>query len=503
METCARTQRRLTLPTIVGGLLLALGVARLLAEVPLLWELEARDNAEAIVYGQAMRLLHGGPLYLPLTAPPYTVTAYMPLFYSLAALLHRVLGPNFLAGRLLTLIAAVCLTILVAALACRTTGQRRSGALAAGLVLTLGFAGPPGPPWLALYRVDVLGVALAVGAVTVLAGGTEYRRVLIAGTLAALALLTKQTLAAATLAGALWLFEQDRRKASAFGAIAVGAPLVVGAVLELAGGAFVQSTITANINPFDLASLGLNLFILAIFQLGPLIAAGVLFAVCGRGERGSPQRLLVYYWLAALLPLAALAKVGSWHNYWIEWSVPTAILASASLEAFKGLAGTRRTMVFVLTTVALAMSTLVAAFVTEWSVSTALASTGTQRARNAAFAEVVACVRATPGQAIAMPMDAVALAGKPLYVEPAIFSILADAGIIPTGPVIDTIRTGGVGVVVMDLRPDGEQWFHGAGQPIWRADVLAAMRESMELRSEKAGRLIYTPRGSQPPGECL
>ena len=102
-----------------------------------------------------------------------------------------------------------------------------------------------------------------------------------------------------------------------------------------------------------------------------------------------------------------------------------------------------------------------------------------------------------------MPMDAVALAGKPLYVEPAIFSILADAGIIPTGPVIDTIRTGGVGVVVMDLRPDGEQWFHGAGQPIWRADVLAAMRESMELRSEKAGRLIYTPRGSQPPGECL
>jgi hypothetical protein len=55
----------------------------------------------------------------------------------------------------------------------------------------------------------------------------------------------------------------------------------------------------------------------------------------------------------------------------------------------------------------------------------------------------------------------------------------------------------------MDLRPDGEQWIHGAGQPIWRADVLEALRETMTLRSEKAGRLIYTPRASQPPSECL
>ena len=54
----------------------------------------------------------------------------------------------------------------------------------------------------------------------------------------------------------------------------------------------------------------------------------------------------------------------------------------------------------------------------------------------------------------------------------------------------------------MDLRPEGDQWLHGAGRPIWRDHVLDAMRETMELRSEKEGRLIYAPRGSQPPLEC-
>src|SRR3954467_13114807 len=119
MKTCARTEQRLSLPTIVGALLLALGVVRLLAEVPLLWELEARDNAEAIVYGQAVRLLHGEPLYQPLTSPPYTVTAYMPLYYALAAALQAVFGPGFLAGRLLTLVSSVCLAATVGALGWR------------------------------------------------------------------------------------------------------------------------------------------------------------------------------------------------------------------------------------------------------------------------------------------------------------------------------------------------------------------------------------------------
>src|SRR5829696_9259948 len=134
MKTHARPSQRVGLLVVLGGLLLALGVARLLAEVPLLWELESRDIAEAIVYGQAMRLLHGEPLYQPVTSPPHTVTAYMPLYYTLVAGLHAVLGPTFLAGRLLTLVPSVCLAATVAVLARRVTGRWDAAVLATALL---------------------------------------------------------------------------------------------------------------------------------------------------------------------------------------------------------------------------------------------------------------------------------------------------------------------------------------------------------------------------------
>jgi hypothetical protein len=39
----------------------------------------AIDYGEPIVYGQALRLLSGEPLYQPIGQPPFTVTAYTPL----------------------------------------------------------------------------------------------------------------------------------------------------------------------------------------------------------------------------------------------------------------------------------------------------------------------------------------------------------------------------------------------------------------------------------------
>jgi hypothetical protein len=229
----------------------------------------------------------------------------------------------------------------------------------------------------------------------------------------------------------------------------------------------------------------------------------------GQIKRGSLARLVAYYWLATILPMLGLAKVGSWHNYWIEWAVPTAVLAAASVDVCRRvfgegrveLAGRARAL-FLLTHVPLLVWSLIAAFVAWWSIGVAVDAASTRDARAAELVGVIDCVRAAPGQAIGMPMDVVVLAGKPLYVEPAIFSILADAGVIPVEPALQTIRSGGVGVVVMDLRPDGDQWFHGAGQPIWREDVLDTLRESMTLRSEKAGRLIYTSKGSHPPSQC-
>jgi hypothetical protein len=498
-------QTRLTPITLVGGLVLALGVLRLLGEASQIWELPSRDDVESIVYAEVVALLHGEPLYRPLATPPWTVTLYMPLFYLLTAPLQWLLGPGFLAGRLVTLAASIGVAVAAGTLARRVLGDAGGTMLAVGLVLTLGFAGPPGPPWLALYRVDVLGVAFGVGAMAVLAGGTERRRVILAAVLATLALLTKQTLLAAAVAGAAWLFEQDRRRAALYGGIVGGSVLAVCTAAELLTGAFFQSVVTANANPFDLGSLLLNLEILAILQTAQVVAALLLVARHGRGRPASARRLVVYYWLATMIPLLGLGKVASWHNYWIEWSVPTAILAVAGIQAAASPA--RLSVVsraaFAVAAAALVGSVAMATIVTAWSVNAAVEAAADRDERATALADVLDCVRATPGEAVAMPIDAVVLAGKPLFIDAAIHKFLVDAGQIATAPLVQTIRSGGVGVAVMDLRPEADQWRHGAGQPIWHEDVLAALRESMVLRSEKGGRLIYTPKGSQPPAACL
>jgi hypothetical protein len=489
----------------VGGLVLALGLVRLLGEASQIWEFPSRDDVESIVYAQVVALMHGEPLYRPLATPPWTVTLYMPLYYLLTAPLQWLLGPGFLAGRLVTLLASVGVAVAAGTLGRRMLGGAGGTMLAVGLVLTLGFAGPPGPPWLALYRVDVLGVACGVGAVAVLAGGTGRRRVILAAVLAALALLTKQTLLAAVIAGAAWLFEQDRRRAALYCAIVGGSVLAVCAAAELLTGAFFQSVVTANANPFDLGSLALNLEILAILQTAQVVAAVLLLALRGRGRRGSAHRLAAYYWLATMIPLLGLGKVASWHNYWIEWSVPTAILAVAGIQAAASPVRLRAISraAFTVAAAALVGSVAMASVVTAWSVTTAVEAAADRGERAAALAEVLACVRATPNEAIAMPIDAVVLADKPLFVDAAIHKFLVDAGQISTAPLVQAIRSGGVGVVVMDLRPEADEWRHGAGQPIWHEDVLAALREAMVLRSEKGGRLIYTPRGSRPPAACL
>src|SRR5437588_117839 len=39
------------------------------------------DYAEPVIYGQALRVVWGQPLYQPIDTPPLTVAAYTPLFY--------------------------------------------------------------------------------------------------------------------------------------------------------------------------------------------------------------------------------------------------------------------------------------------------------------------------------------------------------------------------------------------------------------------------------------
>src|SRR5207244_12287220 len=101
----------------------------------------------------------------------------------------------------------IAAAVMVGVIAGRNAGEKWAGMFAGLLFVALAFPRDrDDTPWLGLYRVDLLGVALSLAAIAVLTWRSNIRAAVVAGFLAGLALLWKPPFFAALLAGGLWLF---------------------------------------------------------------------------------------------------------------------------------------------------------------------------------------------------------------------------------------------------------------------------------------------------------
>src|SRR4030088_2571331 len=96
---CEREWWRGALGVLVLGCLVVPAGATLLAAGLAVRQPTALDYAEPVIYGQAARIVSGVALYQPIDTAPYTVAAYTPLYYWLAAGLQVTVGPGFGPGR--------------------------------------------------------------------------------------------------------------------------------------------------------------------------------------------------------------------------------------------------------------------------------------------------------------------------------------------------------------------------------------------------------------------
>jgi hypothetical protein len=457
------------------------------------------DYAEPVIYGQAMRLVSGEPLYQPLDQPPFTVAAYTPLYYALGALLQSTVGSGFAPGRLLSLAAGVVTALLVGVTAGRRNGGAWVGACAAVLFLGLAFPGPV--PWLGLYRVDLVGVMLSVAAVALLTRSTSPLAFVAAGVLAGLAVLCKQTFVAAFLAGTLWAWRDwpTMTKMAAFAGSALLTVGIPGVLFEVTtGGAFLQNTVVANVNPFHPAiAAGLAPIFLAAQWL-PLLLA-LVYLVVGRPWRTSDARLLVLYWGLSGASLLGLAKVGAGSNYWIEFAAVTAILAARGSVS---VLNSSRRVVAVAAIVGLVL-------LSGHTVNAARLAVGTIRsdvetmsaaARQAEFNALVERVRHAPGAVLAEPMDVVVLAGRPVLLEPFIYNLLLDAGRWQPAGLVARICNGDIALLVLAYPLDVGARMTDGLYALWPAPVMTALQRSMEPDGVAATRYVYRPRASPAPG---
>jgi len=352
--------------------------------------------------------------------------------------------------------------------------------------------------------VDLLGVALGVWAIAVLATARRPQQVILAGALAGLAILTKQTLFAAAVAGSLWLWRASRPRpgpALLYAGTALLVAVVPCLLFELGTHAFVANTVAANLNPLVLgmvayllpsleASLGPPLVLAGLGLLGPVVAA-----------RHPSHRLLVGYWLVSLLPLLGLFKLGAFYNYWIEPAASTLVLATLAIwelpAAYRSRLSRLLAMVplwlLVLDLGSIGARLVLDAPATLWETTSAL-----EASHQTAFQQLVEQVRAAPGPVLADPLDVVVLADRPVLLEPVIFGIFSRQGSWDAAPLVRRICDGDVRLLVLQLPLERVADEAPFGEPWWPEAVARALQARMQPVGNVADRLLYAPSAAPP-----
>lgn len=191
----------------------------------------ALEWQEPGMYEHARRVFHGEPIYAAPDAG-FAAFPYPPMFHWLGALSLGVFGESFLALRIVGLLGAALTFVLLGALVHRRVGATGAAAAVGTFAASYGFTGA----WMDVARVDMLGLAGLMGAVSLMSPKAGPRAPLLAAGLAAAAVLTKQTmLPPALVLGASAFARPASRRAGTAYLAALGALLLgVGAWLQLA-----------------------------------------------------------------------------------------------------------------------------------------------------------------------------------------------------------------------------------------------------------------------------
>jgi hypothetical protein len=265
-------------------------------------------------------------------APPFNLLMYTPAYHYLVALVPwpREISP-FTIPRLVSAIAMV-----LAAAALGWTPAAREGRLlavaAAGFFLAI-----PAVTWnIAYARQDPMALVLSLGAILVLSRGVTWRAVVASATLAALAVLTKQSYLSAALAGAVYLWIARRPNCRIFVLTlgVIGAAFAAGAHLAWGSG-FWWSVLVAPTQSFDwtlyrtLPAQMATQWSYVVLVVGGLLVWGLTTAREVSTRRGAVTPLTVYVPVAFLVCALTLGKRGAGLNYFFE---PTLALLAYLVE---------------------------------------------------------------------------------------------------------------------------------------------------------------------------
>ncbi|MCW8985669.1 MAG: hypothetical protein OQK55_10020 [Thermoanaerobaculales bacterium] len=387
----------------------------------------------------ALRLARGEPLYPDPASAPYTVTVYTPVFLAATAALVGLGCDGFVAGRLLVLSSMLGLAAIIL-----WFGYRRTGWVAALVALAL-LLHPMQWPWSLVIRPDLTAILLSVLAVVVVSGAENRRAVAISATLCVVAVLTKQTAAAAPAAILISLLARDRRGAFLFTTIFGLGTLSAAAALQWAShGQFFFQTVTANVNPFGIGR--------AVAMYGRFLATGPLFiatlvVMLVATARRRQLSVVAVYALLSLLTAGAVGKTGSSMNYFLEPLVAVALWAAIEFPTDWFIRRHPMRVVIggvaVLAVLLFSTTSWIHQFKDHRAVRTVLPI----------HTNLVQTVSAVEGVVVSDDASLLVAAGKPVHYRPFIMAQLAEAGLWDQSPFLRELEEGAVAMVIVRIQP--------------------------------------------------
>jgi hypothetical protein len=402
------------------------------------------NYGEGPLLDQAARLARGEGLY-GLTAPPWLITNYPPVFMLTVAPFVDSYGPSFLYGRVISLVSIGASVSLLAGLIYATTRDRLAAAVGGGLLLAVPYI----LYWSPLARIDSLALALSLGGLYLAVRATPTREPLFpAALLLALAVYTRQTyLLAAPLAAFVWVARMNGWARGLTLIVWLGV-LVLGSfavLLVWTQGGIWFHLITANANTLD-PSILVYYVREGVRYLPVLLAMLALFLAAGSVKKAQSWWLVAPYALGALGTALTIIKIGSDVNYLYEWAAALCLSAGALLALARRAQRGRQAW----TAVLLAALALQIGMATDLSARRYLPITAERVARRPMTDALFTSISARADVILAdEAMGLLALAGQPLAFQPFEMSALARAGLWDETPFIERLERGSYPTLLM------------------------------------------------------
>jgi hypothetical protein len=402
-------------------------------------------QVESIVGVHATMLANGEGLYYDLQEYPFTISPYGPVFYSLAAILHKTGLPVLTAGRLISLVSLLAILVVAQRLLWLSTNDRRAAAAGTLLVASTAIL----LSWGTVGQSDMLALCFSLLAFHqyLRHRSTGRLRPLVwSGISVALAVFTKQSFVAAGASIVLLLLLEHRRRGVVYAACLGGCGLGLALALNTwTQGRYFDNAVLANLNPFsmDKAWDHLRYFLPAAGSLLVLTAAGWV-----RGERSRFHPLHLYLAVALTVMAVTVPKVGSDLNYQIETILLLGLCSGWSLYRldFFPLWLRRDPGWVTLLQIPLLLHIAISLSLTGKTIFERNVLDSLRRQEMAALRPYLSTDR---GRVLSVQIDPLLQTGRRIEVEPLIYTLLVNSGVVDPEPVRRDLAEGRFSLVLL------------------------------------------------------